>query len=171
MASLIEELITTLTDEEELYRELLPIAKDKTDVIIKNDLESLNSITEKEQSFVEKISRLEKKRLEVISNIGVVMDIPQKNLNFTTIIKLLEGQEKEQELLRNLHDKLHSTLDKLSMLNNRNQALIEQSLSMIDFDINLIQNIKMSPATGQQYNNYSKMEVQSGASGLFDKKS
>lgn len=170
MASLIEDLITTLAREEELYQRLLPIAEDKTEVIIKNDLKSLSSITEKEQSFVEEISMLEKKRQEVISNIGIVLDKSPDDLNFTTIITALKDRTEEQETLSKLHDSLRETLGRLSLINERNQALIEQSLSMIDFDINLIQNIRMSPAPAQ-YNNYSKMNNNNVASGLFDKKS
>ncbi|MBP3703061.1 MAG: hypothetical protein J6I65_04655, partial [Lachnospiraceae bacterium] len=37
MASLMEELISTLTEEEELYRELIPVSEEKTKAIVAND--------------------------------------------------------------------------------------------------------------------------------------
>ena len=49
MASLIEELIMVLGDEEKIYSEIIPIAEKKTQIIVNNDLQSLNSITEEEQ--------------------------------------------------------------------------------------------------------------------------
>ena len=170
MASLIEELIMVLGDEEKIYSEIIPIAEKKTQIIVNNDLQSLNSITEEEQELLGKISKLEKKRQEVIRNIGIVMNKKESELNFITIIELLKGQEKEQEELRKLHDKLKRTIDTLSTLNERNQMLIKQSLEMIDFDINLMQSLRTSPGVGQ-YNIASEVEMQGMKSGMFDAKS
>ena len=170
MASLIEELIMVLGDEEKIYSEIIPIAEKKTQIIVNNDLQSLNSITEEEQGLLGKISKLEKKRQEVIRNIGIVMNKKESELNFVTIIELLNGQEKEQEELRKLHDKLKRTIDILSTLNERNQMLIKQSLEMIDFDINLMQSLRTSPGVGQ-YNIASEVEMQGMKSGMFDAKS
>lgn len=170
MASLIEELIMVLGDEEKIYSEIIPIAEKKTQIIVNNDLQSLNSITEEEQELLGKISKLEKKRQEVIRNIGIVMNKKESELNFITIIELLDGQEKEQEELRKLHDKLKRTIDVLSTLNERNQMLIKQSLEMIDFDINLMQSLRTSPGVGQ-YNIASEVEMQGMKSGMFDAKS
>ena len=170
MASLIEELIMVLGDEEKIYSEIIPIAEKKTQIIVNNDLQSLNSITEEEQELLGKISKLEKKRQEVIRNIGIVMNKKESELNFVTIIELLDGQEKEQEELRKLHDKLKRTIDILSALNERNQMLIKQSLEMIDFDINLMQSLRTSPGVGQ-YNIASEVEMQGMKSGMFDAKS
>ena len=170
MASLIEELIMVLGDEEKIYSEIIPVAEKKTQIIVNNDLQSLNSITEEEQELLGKISKLEKKRQEVIRNIGIVMNKKESELNFVTIIELLDGQEKEQEELRKLHDKLKRTIDVLSTLNERNQMLIKQSLEMIDFDINLMQSLRTSPGVGQ-YNIASEVEIQGMKSGMFDAKS
>ena len=170
MASLIEELIMVLGDEEKIYSEIIPVAEKKTQIIVNNDLQSLNSITEEEQALVSKISKLEKKRQEVIRNIGIVMNKKESELNFVTIIDLLNGQEKEQEELRRLHDKLKRTVEALSLINERNQMLIKQSIEMIDFDINLIQSLKSSPGVGQ-YNTASEVEIQGMNKGMFDAKS
>lgn len=170
MASLIEELIMVLGDEEKIYAEIIPVAEKKTQIIVNNDLRSLNSITEEEQALVGKISKLEKKRQEVLRNIGIVMNKKESELNFITIIDLLNGQEKEQEELRRLHDKLKRTVSDLSLINERNQMLIKQSVEMIDFDINLLQSLRTSPGVGQ-YNTASEVEIQGMSKGMFDAKS
>lgn len=169
MASLIEELIKVLGDEEKIYAEIIPLAEKKTRIIVNNDLQSLTGITEEEQLLVGKISKLEKKRREVIRNIGIVMNKKESELNFVTIIELLKGQEKEQEELKKLHDRLKSTIELLSVLNERNQMLIKQSLEMIDFDINLLQSLRTSPGAGQ-YNIDSEVEIQGMESRMFDTK-
>lgn len=170
MASLIEELIMVLGDEERVYAEIIPVAEKKTRIIVNNDLQSLNSITEEEQALIGRISKLEKKRQEVIRNIGIVMNKKESELNFITIIDLLKGQEKEQEELRKLHDRLKRTIDALKLINERNQMLIKQSIEMIDFDINLMQSLRTSPGVGQ-YNTSSEVEIQGMNKGMFDAKS
>ena len=170
MASLIEELIMVLGEEERIYSEIIPLAEKKTRIIVKNDLQSLTSITEEEQALVSRISKLEKKRQEVIRNIGVVMNKKESELNFLSIINLIRGQEREQHELRVIHDKLKSTTGLLAMLNERNQMLIKQSLEMIDFDMNLLQSLRTSPGVGQ-YNTSSEVELQGENSGMFDAKS
>lgn len=169
MASLIEELIMTLNEEERLYKELIPIAEKKTQIIVENDLQSLTGITEEEQSFVSKIGKLERKRQEVIRNIGIVMNRKESELNFKSIIEMLKGQDKEQEELRELHDRLKQTVERLGIVNERNQALIKQSLEMIEFDINLLQGIRTSPAMGQ-YNQTSEVDMSSARKSVFDTK-
>ena len=170
MASLIEELIMVLGDEERVYGEIIPVAEKKTRIIVNNDLQSLNSITEEEQALIGRISKLERKRQEVIRNIGIVMNKKESELNFITIIDLLKGQEKEQEELRKLHDRLKRTIDALKLINERNQMLIKQSIEMIDFDINLMQSLRTSPGVGQ-YNTSSEVEIQGMNKGMFDAKS
>ena len=170
MASLIEELIMVLGDEERVYAEIIPVAEKKTRIIVNNDLQSLNSITEEEQALIGRISKLERKRQEVIRNIGIVMNKKESELNFITIIDLLKGQEKEQEELRKLHDRLKRTIDALKLINERNQMLIKQSIEMIDFDINLMQSLRTSPGVGQ-YNTSSEVEIQGLNKGMFDAKS
>ena len=170
MASLIEELIMVLGEEERIYSEIIPLAEKKTRIIVKNDLQSLTDITEKEQALVGEISKLEKKRQEVIRNISIVMNKKESELNFLSIINLIRGQEREQQELRMIHDKLKSTINLLDMLNERNQMLIKQSLEMIDFDMNLLQSLRTSPGVGQ-YNTSSEVELQGEKSGMFDAKS
>ena len=170
MASLIEELIMVLGDEERVYAEIIPVAEKKTRIIVNNDLQSLNSITEEEQALIGRISKLERKRQEVIRNIGIVMNKKESELNFITIIDLLKGQEKEQEELRKLHDRLKRTIDALKLINERNQMLIKQSIEMIDFDMNLMQSLRTSPGVGQ-YNTSSEVEIQGMNKGMFDAKS
>lgn len=168
MASLIEELITILRKEEEAYKELLPIIENKTQVIIKNDLTALQEITAKEQLTIELVTALEHKRDEVIVNMGVVLNRNPKTLTLKKLIGILEKQPKEQTELSKLHDSLTSLLKRLSELNARNQMLIEQSLEMIEFNMNLLQSTRMSPGSGNYSKNAYENNSAAGTKGMFD---
>ena len=170
MASLTEELISVLQKEQDTYDELLPIAESKTRIIIKNDLQALREITEKEQLTVERISALERKREEVIINIGTVLSRNPRTLNLKTLIKLLEKRPEEQQQLSKLHDSLTTVIKRLQKINDRNTMLIKQSLEMIEFNLNLIQSTRMAPGSSNYTRGASRFEMQAAQTGMFDAK-
>lgn len=170
MASLIQELIQILQSEETLYREMIPQATNKTKVIIDNDLASLQKITEQEQLVVEKINVLERKREEVIVNIGTVINRKPNALTMNLIISLLEKQPEEQKQLSEIHDTLKSTLNTLVELNNRNKSLIQQSLEMIEFNMNLVQSTRMSSGSNNYTKGATQFEMPATQTGMFDAK-
>ena len=169
MASLMEELISTLSQEKELYLALLPIAEEKTKAIVANDLEKLQEITDREQESVGRISALERKRDEVITNMGIVVGRKPQELTLTELIRVTEKQRSDQAALAELKDALGKAVKKLADVNQRNNVLIQQSLEMIQFNMNLLQSTRMV-----QGNNYTKSAGESmpGAAqtGMFDAK-
>lgn len=170
MASLIQELIQTLEAEEQLYQELIPIASKKTRIIIDNDLASLQHITEQEQLVVEKINVLERKREEVIIHIGTVINRKPNTLTMKSIISLLEQQPEEQQQLSVIHDMLKNTVNHLVQINDRNKTLIQQSLEMIEFNMNLIQSTRMSPGSNNYTKGAAQLEMPVAQTGMFDAK-
>lgn len=170
MASLIQELIQILQSEEKLYQELIPVATKKTRVIIDNDLASLQKITEQEQLVVEKINVLERKREEVIVNIGTVINRNPSTLTMKLMISLLEKQPEEQKQLSLIHDSLKTTINRLVEINDRNKSLIQQSLELIEFNMNLVQSTRMSPGSNSYTKGAAQVEMPSSQTGMFDAK-
>jgi len=165
----MEELISTLSQEKELYLDLLPIAEEKTKAIVENNLEKLQEITNREQSEIGKISALERKRDEVITNMGIVLGRKPQELTLAELIRITEKQPKDQAALAELKDALGAAVRKLADVNERNNVLIKHSLDMIQFNMNLLQSTRMV-----QGNNYTKSAGESipGAAqtGMFDAK-
>lgn len=170
LASLIEELVTTLEQELRIYQELLPIEEQKTQIIVSNDLNALQAITGQEQVVVEKINSLERKRQEVLEGIGTVISRDPATLHIQTLIQLLEKQPKEQKQLSHIHDNLKKLIHRLMDINSHNNSLIQQSLEMIEFNMNFIQSARMMPGN----NSYNKGAAQYSAAslqpGMFDTK-
>ncbi len=170
MASLIEELVDVLDNELEIYQQLIPISNEKTQIIVKNDLAALQEVTEKEQCMADQITSLENKRSQVIANIKIVLNRKSDTLDLKTLIQLLESQPKEQKTLSILHDDLKDTVRQLVEINNRNKSLIEQSLEMIEFNMNYIQSARLY----QGNNNYTKdaeqYDIKTSGAGMFDTK-
>lgn len=169
MASLMEELIETLRSEKKAYEEMLPVAEKKTQAIISNDLQQLQKITDIEQETIGRVSGLEQKRAEVIANIAVVLNRDATGLTLPVLIGLLERQPKEQGELARLHKEMTELLKRLSEVNGHNRNLIEQSLEMISYNMNLIQSARMVP--GNNYTrNAGQWDMTASQTGMFDAK-
>ena len=169
MASLMEEMISTLSQEKDLYLALLPIAEEKTKAIVANDLEALQRITDKEQEAIDRVGALERKRAEVLNNMGIVLGRKPEELTLTELIKVAEKQPKVQADLCELKDALAKSVKRLADLNERNGALIRQSLEMIEFNMNLLQSTRM--VQGNNYTrNAGESELGVTQTGMFDAK-
>lgn len=170
MASLIDDLISTLQDEYEIYKQLIPLAEKKTRIIVENDLKTLQDITVHEQDMIDKINVLERKREEIVNNIGTVISRDPKSLNVSMIIQFLEKQPTEQKQLSIIHDNLKKTIQRLVEINNHNKSLIQQSLEMIEFNMNFIQSTRMSPGNHSYNRGASAFDMPSSQTGMFDAK-
>lgn len=169
MASLIEELITVLEEEDNEYKKLIELSSKKTPVIVKGDLDKLGEITGLEQERIEVLNHLEKRRIDVVKDIALVLGKNEEELTVKAIVDLLEGQEKEQRRLSEVHDSLKQTLGNISKINDVNKNLINSSLEMIEFNLNMLKGLYQAPETG----NYGKDAYNTDGTigyGVFDAK-
>lgn len=169
MASLIDNLITTLQTENDEYQTLLGLSMEKTGIIVKGDVEALNIMVEKEQEIVERINVLEKKRTEATKDIALVLNKDPKTLTLTVLTDLLKGQKRESDALKEVHDKLSATMAQMVKVNEHNKVLLQESIEMVQFEMNLIQSMKQGPSNA----NYSGMDYANndyGMNGSFDAK-
>ena len=159
MASLMEDLISILEQEDSLYEDLLKLSMSKTPVLISGDLEALSRITEDEQEIVNKVNALDKKREEGMKDIANVLGKDVKTLKLTDLIDVLRSRPAEQNRLAAIYDKLSDTIGQMKRTNEQNRELIESSLEMVQFDRNVLQAYKAAPETA----NYSRNALNSGA--------
>lgn len=161
MASLIEELTTVLQNEEEIYKKLIPVSERKTEILIRGDLKALQKVTEEEQVLLDQAAVQDHRREDVIRNMGMVLNRDPGEMSLTSLIELLAKQPEEKRRLSELHDSLRRVMQRLVDINEKNKNLIENSLEMIEFNMNFIQSTRMSPGS----NNYDKHASTGGSAG------
>ena len=171
MASLMEELIDCLEQEEREFGQLLTLSRKKTPVIVNNKVAELEKITDEEQIIVNRITSLENKRETVTKDIADVINKDVEELKLTTLIDLLSNQPKERARLSDVHDKLSVTVREIRQVNENNAELIKHSLEMVNFDLSILQAMRQAPETA----NYGRTAVSTGSmlggsSGGFDAK-
>ena len=170
MASIIDELIGALESELLLYRELIPLAEKKAVAIIENDNERLSDITNSENDILDKVAIFEGKRQKSVDNIKDVLNRKNEELNLDKIIGFLAKQPVEQGKLIKVQKELREVAERLKQLNIQNKSLIEESLDMIGFSMNLLQSTRRVPENNNYNRSASFANAQVSHTGMFDAK-
>lgn len=167
----MEALIDNLEKENEAYKRLLKLSMDKTPVIISANLDELAKITDDEQSIVNQINALDRRRQENMNDIANVINKDVNSLKVVDLIDILKGRPAEQNRLADIYDKLRDTLAQMKRVNEQNRQLIQDSLEMVQFDMNVLQAYRSAPETANYtsgaYSAGTYMGVEKGA---FDAK-
>ena len=171
MASLIDELIDTLNREDEEYNRLIALSREKTPIIVKGDLEGLAAVTDKEQSVVSVIQKLEKDRMSSMKDIAEVTNRSEEELKLTDLIELMKGRPEEQKKLREVHDRLQQTMKTMTSVNEQNRTLLQYSLDMVQFEMQLLQSMRQAPETADYGKDaYSTGTIMGSGTKRFDAK-
>ncbi|MBQ1735080.1 MAG: flagellar protein FlgN [Lachnospiraceae bacterium] len=171
MASLIDELIDTLNREDEEYNRLIALSREKTPIIVKGDLEGLAAVTDKEQSVVSVIQKLEKDRMSSMKDIAEVTNRSEEELKLTDLIELMKGRPEEQKKLREVHDRLQQTMKTMTSVNEQNRTLLQNSLDMVQFEMQLLQSMRQAPETADYGKDaYSTGTIMGSGTKRFDAK-
>ena len=140
----MEELIDTLTKEEKLYSELIPIEEEKTRAIVANDLQKMQQITDKERVMVDQTTALEAKREEIAVNIATVLGKDPKTITLEEIEGSLKKQPEDRKKLQTIHDRLKKTVHRLRDVNEQNKELLQESMEMVEFNMNVMRSAQMT---------------------------
>ncbi len=169
MASLMDDLIQVLENENKEYEKLAELSKEKKQVIIDANVPALEKIVDLEQDVASKIQNLDHKRQKVMQDMSVVLNKSDQDFTVNTVIEMLSSQPKEQQRLIDVKKQLKTTLDEVRRINELNQTLLNQALEMVEFDLTLFRSMRTAPETANYNKNaYNTGEILGG--GGFDAK-
>ncbi len=157
MASLMEQLTETLSEQSEIYERLAELSGEKRDVLVNNEIERLQQITSAENALVGRNQKLDRIRQTIFKDLASVLNRPVENLTLTDIADITKDQA-ENKRLRDLAQRLKESVNKLKECNDQNKVLIEYSLDYIDFSMNVLRATMQNERTfysvdGDQLNN------------------
>ena len=170
MASLIENLITILEQESELYEQLIKESMDKTPVIVSNDLQRLSEANDREQRIVDEITSISHKRNQALGEIATVLGKDADTITVSEVIELMAKQPEFQHPLIAVRDKMLKQADLLRQVNVHNQNLLKESLEMTEYSINLMQSLNQAPETANYNKGSYSGATLGGAYSSFDAK-
>ena len=175
MASLVEELVTVLEEEEKIYQTLISYGEKKTDILIRADVPELEKLTCLEQLASDDLVTHSNQQVQLLKDIANVLGRTEEKMTVTRLITLLESQPEFHDPLSEISEKLGKLAKRLKDVNAHNQNLIQESLKMIEYNINLLQNLDRAPETAEYSRDMFKRpaaygDAGAGVSGQFDTK-
>jgi flagellar biosynthesis/type III secretory pathway chaperone len=142
MAGMINNLLEVLGQQAQTYEELYGLSQEKKDALVKDNIEEILKITDLENILLSQHSRIEKKRVQLMKDIGSVLGVKDDSLDIPALIDLMEGQD-EQDELKQVRLRIRTALDKLAAANALNASLIENALDYIEYSLNVIRSSAM----------------------------
>ena len=158
MASLVDELVSVLIEEEKLYSALLECAEKKTQILIDADIPALEQLTAIEQQTSDELLSLANKQVQLLTDIKTVLGKADEELTVTTLIGYLTSQPEVQEKLSTARNKLLDTATRVQTKNQQNEVLLRQAIELTEFDITLFKSLRQAPETA----NYNKRAYSTG---------
>ena len=153
MASLVEELINVLTEEEKVYRTLAANGEKKRQIIIDADIPALEAITDLDQQAGDELLSMSNKQVSLL----------------TRLIGYLGTQPDIQAKLTAARDSLIEAAAQMKEINDLNSQLLAQAIELTEFDITLFKSMKQAPETANYDRNAYNTGDILGSSG-FDAK-
>lgn len=158
MASLMDDLTQILENETVEYQRLIDLSEELREALIESDVPGVERISAAQEDVANGIQSLETKRTRIMNDIAVVLNRKPEELKISALEETLANQPEAKERLAAVRIDLKETMSELKRINRANQALIHQSMELLEFDLNLFRSMRQAPETA----NYNKSAVNTG---------
>ncbi len=165
MEKLLTDILGSLEQEKEIYKELIDLSTRKTDIILKKKVDVLDKLVDLEQELIEHIRKLELNRQKQIEELAKVKDVEPNTITLSMLMEWSEGDIKLK--FENLQEEFTRIIDRQNHLNEINAKLIRTNLEYIDFALSLITG---EGASGSIYEKEGKVSKGGQSRNLFDTK-
>lgn len=158
MASLMDDLALVLESEVEQYKKLVALSEAMRDALVISDVSAVEQITADQESVANDLQALEGQRVHIMNDMALVLNRKPEELKVSALEESIGHQPQLQERLRNVRMELTKTMEELKRRNQSNQALLRQSMELLEFDLNLFRSMRQAPETA----NYNKSAYNTG---------
>ena len=134
--ALWENFLTVLQQTLELYRALLRLSIHKRDVLVAADASMLERMTQQEEVLVLQVARMETMRKPLTMQIARTYGIAPDDLTISKACELAPGTVSDR--LTAIREEFETVSDELVPLNRSNAQLIEQALTFVNYNVNLL---------------------------------
>ncbi|NOY88885.1 MAG: flagellar protein FlgN [FCB group bacterium] len=132
---MINELIETIGKEAAIFESFLQLLEEQQQMLVENDLEGINRVTDQQREKLVQSQLLNKKRLQLIEAIKSDGNI-DGDLNVSRLLKIVDQNQadrlqKLQKIILTLNDKIIEVRNQNAMLLNRSREYILKTMEML----------------------------------------
>ena len=117
MASLVEELVNVLVEENTIYGKLLDFGEQKKQIVIAADIGALEKLTALEQEASDALLVKSNKQASLLNDIATVLGKTQEQMTVTKLIGYLDTQPDMQKKLIQAKENLLETAKEVQIIN------------------------------------------------------
>ena len=137
MAGMITQLVDIMKEQAERYNELIGLTMEEKDILVNNEIEELQKLTNLKNIVVSQNNRLEKKRIALVNDIAEVMGSNEKDIDLAKLLEII-GDQPEAAQLEEIGQSLRDALHTLKEANELNRQLLEASIEYLEYSINMV---------------------------------
>jgi len=132
---MINKLIDLIGKEAAVFESFLELLEQQQTMLVTNDVDGLNRITDLQREKLVESQLLNKQRLELVEQIKVANDL-EGDVNVTRLLDIVDENQadrlqKLQRLILSLNDKITETRNQNAMLLNRSREYILKTMEML----------------------------------------
>lgn len=162
---MLEELISLVEKMLQKHEQMLALAGEKKEILIRGDMQALQALTGRELALIKEIEVLEKKRQEMGRELARHRGIPLEQLTARRVEQMAADAD-QAERMHKVTERLSSVLKKLQEANELNRQLLQQSLAFVQVTLDAL--TQTPPQT--QYQEQGKTAPVSPQRRFFDAK-
>ena len=118
--------------------------------------------------MVDRTTALEAKREEIAVNIATVLGKDPKTITLDEIEESLKRQPEDRKKLQSIHDALKKTVSRLKTINDQNKELLQESMNMVEFNMNVMRSSQMTSGSSNYGSNASEVDGMAPTRPRFD---
>ena len=132
---MINKLIDLISKEAAIFESFLELLEKQQEMLVKNDAEGLNQITDLQREKLVESQLMNKRRLELVHDIKIANNI-DGDLNVTRLLDIVDQDQADrlqrlQRFILDLNDKINKTRNQNAMLLNRSREYILKTMEML----------------------------------------
>lgn len=141
----IKELAGLLEKQEKLHEDLINSANTMNSFIKEKNIEGISEIVSRYDHLTGQVEELENRRLILCDEIAVAKLARKAHLNLKQLLEILKDDE-EKSLLQKRRDSLKTKIAEFSLINSKNNVLIQDRILDIDNNVKIIADHVNKPA-------------------------
>ena len=162
-------LIQALEELLDCHNQLLKLAREKQEVLIKGDVPTLSKLTKEEGRLVRKIGKVEQKRQQYVQELVSRYQLsPEEDWTLDRLLEHIPVEEGKEQV-RTLAQNLRNVIDRLKAQNELNMRLTQDALQMVNYTLELL-TARDEEVTYRNPMEQGHPSPQSPARGFFDAK-
>lgn len=132
----IEQMLVVVEQQINLLRDLSAMAERKSRVLVKGDMQALDTLIKGEQTLTYKLGRLEEQRFSLQAQIARAEDMPPEALSLEEIISRVPAELAQR--CSAVAEEFAKAVDNLQFHNQVNSELAQQAMAFTEYNLQIL---------------------------------